>query len=50
LYVGEDASYVDLVSDGIDNLLKSVKTGDASVDLSTGVVRNKNAVNTPRRN
>lgn len=34
----EDASYVDLVSNSIDNLLKSVKRGDTSVDLSASVV------------
>lgn len=34
----EDASYVDLVSDGVNDLLKSVKGGDTSVDLSTSVI------------
>lgn len=34
----EDASYVYLVSNGVNNLLKSVKRGDASVDLSASVV------------
>lgn len=42
-------SYVDLVANGIDNLLQSIKAGNASVDLSSGVVRNNNAVHTPDR-
>lgn len=40
-------SYVDLVANSIDNLLQSIKARDASVNLSSSVVRNNNAVHTP---
>lgn len=42
-------SYVDLVANGIDNLLQSIKAGDSSVNLSSGVVRNNNTVHTSGR-
>lgn len=44
-----NVTYVDLVSNGIDNLLQSIQARDASVNLSSGVVRNNNAVHTPGR-
>lgn len=40
----ENASYVYLVSNSIHNLLKSVKAGDASINLSTSVIRNDNTI------